>query len=320
MKSATPSTDCTNSMVATIAPGPASSGVPSGTSATLVPAVAVGSFSLSVSSSSATSSSSSPPAPCSAGSEMWRYSRICWPKNANTVITKNDTATACQAAFRAVAAERPLVSDRKIGTVPTGSMITNRVTKTSTSSTVSSDAAHRLTTSGVRRPERAAAASASASSRANSSGSVVLQPELVVGLAGAVVVAGAGRDQAEVAGDARAASSRASASWSWWSTSIPASPRSGQLGERRLVQRGPLVPAPRVRDHADARRPRSTMSDHVGERRGVPVDVRRPAGARGSARRPRPGRPRRRARPARRRRAAARWRRRRRRPAARRRG
>ena len=53
------------------------------------------------------------------------------------MITKNDTATACQAAFRAEATERPLVSDRKIGTVPTGSMITNRVTKTSTSSTVS---------------------------------------------------------------------------------------------------------------------------------------------------------------------------------------
>ena len=39
---------------------------------------------------------------------------------------------------KAAAGERPPVSERKIGTVPTGSMITKRVTKTSTSRTVSS--------------------------------------------------------------------------------------------------------------------------------------------------------------------------------------
>ena len=54
-------------IVATIAPGPASSGVPSGTRATFVPTAAVGSCSLPVSSSSATSRSSRPPAHCSGG-------------------------------------------------------------------------------------------------------------------------------------------------------------------------------------------------------------------------------------------------------------
>ena len=66
----TESTRCTNSITATIAPGPASSGVPSGTSAMLTSWLALGSFSLPVSSSSATRSSSSPPAPWRAGSEM----------------------------------------------------------------------------------------------------------------------------------------------------------------------------------------------------------------------------------------------------------
>jgi hypothetical protein len=64
---------------------------------------------------------------------MPRYSRICWPKNANTTITANDTATACQAARLLDAADRPRVRDRKSGIVPTGSMITNNVTKTSVS-------------------------------------------------------------------------------------------------------------------------------------------------------------------------------------------
>ncbi len=54
------------------------------------------------------------------------------------MITTNDTATACQAARRAVALERPLVSERKIGTVPTGSMITKSVTNALVSSVVSS--------------------------------------------------------------------------------------------------------------------------------------------------------------------------------------
>ena len=49
-------------------------------------------------------------------------------------MTPNDTVTACQAARRADAGERPRVSDRKIGMVPIGSMITNSVTNTSVSS------------------------------------------------------------------------------------------------------------------------------------------------------------------------------------------
>src|SRR3954447_3041206 len=51
------------------------------------------------------------------------------PKNANTTITTNETVTACRAARRTRSGGRPPVSDRKIGTVPTGSMITNSVTK-----------------------------------------------------------------------------------------------------------------------------------------------------------------------------------------------
>ena len=62
----------TNTMVATIAPGPASSGVPSGTSATFTFSLATGSSIWPVRSSSATSRSSRPPAPWSAGSVMPR--------------------------------------------------------------------------------------------------------------------------------------------------------------------------------------------------------------------------------------------------------
>ena len=63
---------CTKTIVATIAPGPASSGVPSGTSATLTPLLpdGCGSSIFPVSSSIATRSSSRPPAVWSAGSEM----------------------------------------------------------------------------------------------------------------------------------------------------------------------------------------------------------------------------------------------------------
>ena len=69
---ATPWALRTKTIVATIAPGPASSGVPSGTSATLTSRTSAGVSLRPVSSSSATSSSSSPPAPCSAGSVIPR--------------------------------------------------------------------------------------------------------------------------------------------------------------------------------------------------------------------------------------------------------
>jgi uncharacterized protein len=64
------STSLLKSIVATIAPGPASSGVPRGTRATLTSWPGVGSFSLPVRSSRATSRSSRPPEHCRAGSEM----------------------------------------------------------------------------------------------------------------------------------------------------------------------------------------------------------------------------------------------------------
>lgn len=66
-------TRCTNSMVATMPPGPASSGVPSGTKATLALArsVELGSSVLPVSSCSETSRSSRPPAPSRAGMPTW---------------------------------------------------------------------------------------------------------------------------------------------------------------------------------------------------------------------------------------------------------
>ena len=72
-QSATVLSDCwTNTMVATMAPGPASSGVPSGTRATLTFPFpdGCGSSILPVSSSMAMSSRSSPPDACSAGSVM----------------------------------------------------------------------------------------------------------------------------------------------------------------------------------------------------------------------------------------------------------
>src|SRR4051812_9636158 len=46
------------------------------------------------------------------------------------------TTTACQARRRRARAERPLVSARNSGIVPTGSMMTTRVTKTSVNSFV----------------------------------------------------------------------------------------------------------------------------------------------------------------------------------------
>src|SRR5438270_359714 len=46
-------------------------------------------------------------------------------------MTPKATIVACQAARFLSRADRPLVSPRKSGTVPAGSIITNRVTKTS---------------------------------------------------------------------------------------------------------------------------------------------------------------------------------------------
>ena len=69
---ATLSAFCTARMTDTIAPGPASNGMPSGTSATLTSLVCLGSSVLPVSRSSAMSRSNSPPAIISAGTETCR--------------------------------------------------------------------------------------------------------------------------------------------------------------------------------------------------------------------------------------------------------
>ena len=132
--SATPSDCWTNTMVATIAPGPASRGVPSGTSATLTSRTSLGSSARSVSSSSATMSSSSPPAPCSAGMPMPRKVRICCPTTANSEMTTSETSTAWPASRARTLLVRPGVSPRNSGMLPSGSMITNSVTKTAPNS------------------------------------------------------------------------------------------------------------------------------------------------------------------------------------------
>src|ERR1700744_545344 len=55
---------------------------------------------------------------------------VC-PNKAKPTITPKPTAAACQASLCRVRADRPRVRPRNSGTVPAGSMITSRVTKTS---------------------------------------------------------------------------------------------------------------------------------------------------------------------------------------------
>jgi len=120
--------DCrTNRMVATIAPGPASSGVPSGTIATLTSSTSSGSSVFPVSSSKDTMSRSRPPEACIAGSVMPRNVRIRSPKTANRTITPNEVSAAWSASRAIAAAPRRAVSARKIGMMPGGSMITKSV-------------------------------------------------------------------------------------------------------------------------------------------------------------------------------------------------
>src|SRR6266571_1058888 len=54
--------------------------------------------------------------------------RICWPNRAKVAMTRAATATACQAARLRSLALAVAVMARKTGTVPTGSVITRRVT------------------------------------------------------------------------------------------------------------------------------------------------------------------------------------------------
>ena len=113
--------------------------------ATLTPASACCSDSLPVS-SSAHESSSSPPAPCSAGSEMWRCSRICCGKTAKVVMTPNATSEARRAAATLWRWVRTLGEGEEDRRGAGGSMMTSRVTKTETKTSTVEDAAHRRTT------------------------------------------------------------------------------------------------------------------------------------------------------------------------------
>ena len=115
----------TNRIVATIAPGPASNGVPSGTIATLTSSTSVGSSVFPVSSSSETTSSSRPPETCMAGSEIPRNCRIRSPSSANSTMTPNAVSAACSASRAIAFAPRRPASARNTGMTPGGSMITN---------------------------------------------------------------------------------------------------------------------------------------------------------------------------------------------------
>ena len=172
------------------------------------------------------------------------------------MITTNETSTACQAARRAEALERPPVSERKIGTVPTGSMITKSVTNALVSTVV-------FTRS---RPDRAPSRPA-----ARASSRVVAPRGRWCCSPGrgrpcrAVVVAGPGDHQVEVA--ARS----------------PAAPR-GRPGRgpggRPRCRPGPLRPARRTPPRSSA--VRAVPPPRMGEHR-HPAGLRRPADHRRSA-------------------------------------
>ena len=198
-------------------------------------------------------------------------------------------------------------------------MITKSVTNTSTSSTVSSTALtphlphdRRYVAS---RARRGRAGQLEQPLQLLGRGGVAAQ--VVVDLAGAVVVARPGDDEPEVAGDrAQRVAVGGRRGPGGRPRSRPARPRRRSASVDSSSERA-LVPAPRVRHDAD---PAGGGDDaeQSGQRRGVAVDVRRAPGGAGTARRPRRGRPRPRARPARRPRGGGRSRSRRRRRAVRR--
>ena len=78
-------------------------------------------------SSMATRKRSTPPESWRASTEMWRRWRICPPRMANVTITPKDTEVAWIAARRCLSGAYRLVSPKKTGTVPMGSMMTVRV-------------------------------------------------------------------------------------------------------------------------------------------------------------------------------------------------
>ena len=67
-------------------------------------------------------------------------------------------------------------------------------------------------------------------------------------------------------------SARSASEWSWWSTSMPASPRSFSVASVSAVEHGSAAPSPRVGDHGDAAGG-GDERDHLLERGRVAVDV-----------------------------------------------
>ena len=112
----------------TIAPGPAKSGVPSGTIPMLLLLCSLPAFIFPVSNCNEIRSKSSPPAAWSASIEIFIYSRINWPKSAKVAMTNSDTPAACQARRTLSRGDLSPTSPRKIGVAPGGSIITNKVT------------------------------------------------------------------------------------------------------------------------------------------------------------------------------------------------
>ena len=229
-------------------PGPASSGVPSGTSATLTSGLD-GSSARPVSSSSATSRSSRPPG------DLHRRQRdaevVEDPLAEQRERRDDDERDEDRLAGELACASRwlrPLVRPRNSGIVPGGSMMTNSVTKTSTASLTSPALmpvrpAARLREHAPRTPPgRWCTRRAGSSCRCRGSRSR--------------------RSRAGRGGAASARSrSRASGGLSRWSTSSPASPaaaissitssstvrpRSVAPGARRRARRRPRAPAARL--------------------------------------------------------------------------
>ena len=91
-----------DTITATIAPGPASSGIPSGTKATFTASSPVSgcSMSLEVNSSIATKNNSTPPESFKDSIEIWSARKICCPRKAKARMTPKDTSDAWKAALR----------------------------------------------------------------------------------------------------------------------------------------------------------------------------------------------------------------------------
>ena len=128
-----------DTMTATIAPGPASRGIPRGTRATFTASSPVSgwSISLEVKSSIATKKRSTPPESFKDSIEICRARRICCPKKAKAKITPKDTRDAWIAALRCALGENFDVNAKNTGIKPIGSKMTIRVAKV-VSSTVTS--------------------------------------------------------------------------------------------------------------------------------------------------------------------------------------